>query len=412
MATAGILLSNHLSTISAKSPAYATITVTEVDDARPPTHASVTVTEIDDVSPFEVQQQSITTAVKDFSYTQSTAFDFTTEADHYRHSFKILNVLEKYGRHGSPKAPSSNFVVGTGLNPPAWIGKHRFLSHVYHHVRQAQPVQLTLPAFPCKSLNRVNKVLGHLPDLGEELALCLLHAMAKDVEKVYTPGAQVNIASDGVLFNDILGITDEDCWDYGEALNAIILDKGLTTIKFTRCMNLLGLLSDKDTNRDTYLTNTEICRQDLERRFGPSEEVLTNLIKSDKDTSLTYCGMVKFLESEMETSAALVGQARAAKIRVYKKVAKKMMQRSEAFTSAIRTFNPLHVRLSMHPSSGAFKLSIPLIPTVDGNFQKSPWHSCVAVGLDGSYRCVHVEDVRDSHDLVCRNGRPYFYRER
>lgn len=114
----------------------------------------------------------------------------------------------------------------------------------------------------------------------------------------------------------------------------------------------------------------------------------------------------------METSPALAGQARSAKIRVYKKVAKKMIQRSEAFTLAIRTLNPLHVRLSMHPSSGAVKLSIPLIPNLNGNFQKSPWHSCVAVGVDGSYRCVHVEEIEDSHDLVHKDGRPYFFRER
>ena len=47
----------------------------------------------------------------------------------------------------------------------------------------------------------MNKVLGHLPDLGEELALELLHRMGTDVEKVYAPGAQITIATDGVLFN-------------------------------------------------------------------------------------------------------------------------------------------------------------------------------------------------------------------
>ena len=177
-------------------------------------------------------------------------------------------------------------------------------------------------------------------------------------------------------------------------------------------MSLLGLMSEKDTNRETYLANTETCRRELERRFGPSEEALNSLIKSDKDTSLTYCGMVKFLESEMETSPTLAGQTRSAKIRLYKKMAKRMMQRSEAFTLAIRTLKHLHVRLSMHPSSGAVKLSIPLIPTSDGNYQKSPWHSCVAVGLDGGYRCVHVEEVKESHDLVYQNGRPYYYCER
>ena len=210
---------------------------------------------------------------------------------------------------------------------------------------------------------------------------------------------------------DILGITDEDCWDYGEELNAIIAEKDLYTVRFRRCESLLGLKSEKETTRETYLANTKMCRAELESRFGSSEEALTEHIKSDKDTNLTYCGMVKFLESEMETSPNLAGQTRAARMKVYRKLAKRMMQRSEAFTLAIRTLYPLHVRLSMHPSSGAAKLSIPLIPTRDGNFQKSPWHSCVAVGLDGAYRCVHQDEVRDSHELVYRYGRPYFFRE-
>ena len=210
---------------------------------------------------------------------------------------------------------------------------------------------------------------------------------------------------------DILGITDEDCWDYGEQLNTMIAEKDLYTIKFRRCDSFLGLKSGEDTTRETYLANTNLCRAELESRFGSSEEALTKHIKSDKDTNLTYCGMVKFLESEMETSPTLAGRTRAARMKVYRQLAKRMMQRSEAFTLAIRTLCPLHVRLSMHPSSGAAKLSIPLIPTKDGNFQKSPWHSCVAVGLDGAYRCVHQDEVRDSHELVYRYGRPYFFRE-
>ena len=190
------------------------------------------------------------------------------------------------------------------------------------------------------------------------------------------------------------------------------VEKGLTTIRFMQPMSLLGLMSDEDINKETYLANMEVCRQDLEKRFGSPEEALTSHIKNNKDTNLTYCGMVKFLESEMEISAALVGMSRTVRIKHYKKVAKKMMQRSEAFTLAIRILRPLDVRLSMHPSSGAAKLSFPLIPTLDGNFQKSPWHSCVAIGLNGEYRCVHADQVRDSHDLVYRYGRPYFYRER
>lgn len=42
----------------------------------------------------------------------------------------------------------------------------------------------------------------------------------------------------------------------------------------------------------------------------------------------------------------------------------------------------------------------------------TPWHSAVAVGLDGSYRTVHVADVRDTHEVVYRNGHPHHLREK
>lgn len=42
----------------------------------------------------------------------------------------------------------------------------------------------------------------------------------------------------------------------------------------------------------------------------------------------------------------------------------------------------------------------------------TPWHSSVAVGVDGSFTTVHAEDVRETHDLVYRNGRPYCFREK
>lgn len=42
----------------------------------------------------------------------------------------------------------------------------------------------------------------------------------------------------------------------------------------------------------------------------------------------------------------------------------------------------------------------------------TPWHSSVAVGIDGSFKTVHAEDVRETHDLVFRNGRPYCFREK
>lgn len=55
---------------------------------------------------------------------------------------------------------------------------------------------------------------------------------------------------------------------------------------------------------------------------------------------------------------------------------------------------------------------MPLIPQPNGGAIMTPWHSSIAVGIDGSFKTVHAEDVRDTHDLVYRNGRPYCFREK
>ncbi|KAH0365162.1 hypothetical protein KCU65_g6341, partial [Aureobasidium melanogenum] len=393
--------------------APARISISSSDDIRPINSISspvveklkgvhTAITEIDDDS----QSDSDETMASHPSCSPKLLGDFSIEAEYFRLSFDVLNVLEKYGTHIG--LPDTTAPVG---HVP-WSGKLRFLPHVYHRISRSMPVQLTMPAFPCKSLNRENKVLGHLPDLGEELALRRLNAMAEDVKKVYNLGAVVNIASDGVLFNDVLGISDQNCWDYGVELQAIIKEKKLDNIRFRPCMSVLGFICDDDLTEKVFLDTAQRCREELEARFAPTEQHLTDLIKSDKDTMLTYCGMVKFLQSEMETSATLKGLGSSAKIRVYEKTAKMMMRRSEALTGAIRALFPHHVRLSMHPSSGAFKLSIALIPAADGGFQKSHWHSCIAMGLNGQPTCVHSEEVRDTHDLILRDERPYYFQER
>ena len=159
--------------------------------------------------------------------------------------------------------------------------------------------------------------------------------------------------------------------------------------------------------REKYISTADETRAFLEGKYGSTIKEIEALISADKDTNSTYCGMVKFLETEI--SGALAGKTYKERKKLQKDTAKKMMQRSEAFTLAIRDLRPTDVRLSMHPSSGAAKLSISLIPSPQGMYQRSPWHSCVAIDADGGYHCVHSEMVKETHDLVYKNGRPYFY---
>jgi len=69
------------------------------------------------------------------------------------------------------------------------------------HVLKNETVRMVLPAFPFKSPNRKDKVLGNLPDLGEELALMHLNGLCESIAEVYEPGATVVIASDGLVYN-------------------------------------------------------------------------------------------------------------------------------------------------------------------------------------------------------------------
>ncbi|KAH0282784.1 hypothetical protein M436DRAFT_86586 [Aureobasidium namibiae CBS 147.97] len=137
--------------------------------------AHITVTELGDESQSDSELSTSSTSVP----SPPGVHAFGAEAEYFCLSFEVLNVLEQYGTHVGHQATTTDGSLAM------WSGKLRFLPHVYHHISRSTPVQLTMPAFPCKSSNRENKVLGHLPDLGEEFALCRLNAMAEDVAKVY-----------------------------------------------------------------------------------------------------------------------------------------------------------------------------------------------------------------------------------
>ena len=80
-------------------------------------------------------------------------------------------------------------------------GKEVFLNRVYGYVDKNLPIQLALPAFPCKSPNP-NKAGGIMPDLAEHIAMDALHAFVQEVNSVYAPGATMWVINDGHVFSD------------------------------------------------------------------------------------------------------------------------------------------------------------------------------------------------------------------
>ena len=103
---------------------------------------------------------------------------------------QILDIIQRYGHN-----------VGAKNAPGPWAGRAKFVPTVEAHVSKNEPVQMVLPAFPFKSPNRIDKVIGNMPDLGEELALMHLNGLCESITEIYEPGATVVIASDGLVYN-------------------------------------------------------------------------------------------------------------------------------------------------------------------------------------------------------------------
>ncbi|KAK8072252.1 hypothetical protein PG996_005600 [Apiospora saccharicola] len=321
----------------------------------------------------------------------------------------ILDIVHGYGQH-VPRADEDAASFD-------WLGKSLFVDRVKAQIAKGQAIRLILPAFPWKSVNKVDKVTVILPDLGEELALYRLNQMCEDIKTAYHPGGQVYIATDGLVFDDVVGISDEDTWAYSQGLVEMAKEQGLDHVKLLRVMDILGYTEDRTLDKTLYLSLAQQCREELLLHYGKTEEEVRRMMKEDPDTLSTYCGFIRFLEADLKFSP-ITASSKAISGSQYRKTVKKvaiqMMMRAESFTKLLQARCPDYVRLSIHPSTGAVKLSIPLIVQGSGDFPRSPWHSSVALAVDGSYRTVHKRDVAGTHQLVCdgRHGRPYYYREK
>lgn len=100
----------------------------------------------------------------------------------------VLRIIESYG-------------VDFEKNGVSWKGFQSFVPIVLAQIERQESIRMILPAFPFKSPNSRDKVLGKLPDFGEELALAHLNGLCQNIAEVYSPGADVYISSDGLVYN-------------------------------------------------------------------------------------------------------------------------------------------------------------------------------------------------------------------
>ncbi|GAA3368509.1 paerucumarin biosynthesis protein PvcA [Streptomyces sannanensis] len=264
------------------------------------------------------------------------------------------------------------------------------LRRIADFVRDGAPILFTLPGFPCKSPNPA-KVLGHLPDQGERLSLTFLDSLCAEIERIYPPGAQVIICSDGHVFGDLIRVPDEHIDAYADELRSLITRSGLTRLSVFDLRDVLGDL-DHDTKR-----------AHVHDRYAPALDALRAEIRTDDHALALYCGITRFL---VEDTADWTG-TRSALQRACRQRAYGVIQRSRAWGDLIAEHHPHAIRLSIHPQPiGAPKFGIRLLDIPDA--WTTPWHSVAVHRTDGTWtlmpraraarlgRLIHCDD-RPSH---------------
>ncbi|KAM7212220.1 pyoverdine dityrosine biosynthesis [Rhypophila decipiens] len=329
-------------------------------------------------------------------------------------SLAILAVLDRYRLDlGKTKEQDDG-----QPSPPTSPASHdTFLPMICQTVLCRKPVRMCLPAFPFKSPNSVDKVLGKVPDTAEEVALAHLNGICLAIEDIYEPGAKLVIVSDGLVYNDLLGVPDRDVWVYGETLRALAVEKGYKHIEFSRLQDLVHLENLPAQMDDMiYVANATNFRRALLNTYGDPDFNPRYEISNNEDTCLTYRGYLKFLRTDLRHTY-LIGQGRSRS--KYKTgiecIAKAMLERGAAFSKAVKSrFGQSHIRLSIHPSTSGTKISIRTLPTT-GHFT-TPWHCSLAFDLDGTIHSAHRSDFEadPKYELVTDSttGQPLHYREK
>ena len=213
--------------------------------------------------------------------------------------------------------------------------------------------------------------------------------------------------------SDLLGVSDETVWDFGQAVRDMADANKLTHLTFLRLWDLLGNTGNFS-SKSYYLEHASAIRQELKQRFGDPQFEADMTNKSTSDMHMTHAKYLEFLEQDLRFNEKLVLLSEDDKKANMANTAKEMMGRWKAFSTALAAVPTGYVRLSIHDSGGKDKLSLSIIPQREtGTLGATPWHSTLVVESDGTFTQLQKYQVdHEKYELVERYGRPYFWRQK
>lgn len=267
------------------------------------------------------------------------------------------------------------------------------LPKVRRFVRAGEPIHFLLPAFPAKSPNP-EKVLGPLPDMAEELALSFLQQVCDEIAALYSPGARITICSDGRVFSDLVGVSDEDVTNYGREIDSMRERFNLES---------LAVFSMEDLYE---VDDHENMRDELRRHYAEPLAAIEQRVHTFPHHQSLFNGIQRFL---FEDRVAIETEKSRTQVRnECKALTYEVMQRSDAWGRLLSDCFPAALRLSIHPQNPhSEKIGILLGPAEDNWL--TPWHG-VAVKIDGKFRLMrrHEAEELGAH-MMEHNGRPGYF---
>lgn len=302
-------------------------------------------------------------------------------------SIKILGLLYRYQR-----LDESEVAGGEESRTPCISCLDARQSKIERFIRDDEKIHFVIPAFPAKSPNQ-KKVLGALPDLGEQLALQFLQSICDYIGHFYPPGARITICSDGHVFGDVVGVTDNAVDNYRESLMGIIKTANLASLE------MFGL--DDAFGGNNYPRLREI----LERDYTVSLEELKSSVRTDKAARALFNGIHRFMYEDALARGEGEELSKTKLRNDSKDAAYQTIRRSNAWSRVVAERFPAAIRLSIHPQPPhAEKLGLQLMPTKDGWL--TPWHG-VVLDDGNSLRLIKRWDAEKlGASIVRRNGRP------
>ena len=267
------------------------------------------------------------------------------------------------------------------------------LPKVRRCIAAGEPIHFLLPGFPAKSPNP-QKVLGRLPDMGEEIALNFLEHVCAEIQDLYSPGARISICSDGRVFSDLVGVREEDVSDYAVELRLMMERIQARSLDFFSMEDLFDI-KDHTAMRDKLLLH-----------YADALESIKERIRSFGHHRALFNGIQRFL---FEDRLVLETDKSRNQVRnECKDLAYHVIQRSDSWSRLLSDCFPTALRLSIHPQSPhSEKIGILLGEGKDTWL--TPWHGVALKQQDKFILTRRHEAEALGARPIERDGRPNYY---